>query len=246
MRILVVTSQVTFVPDNYQTMIMGLAEIPEIYGVMVIRNRNWSVLIQGLAAIVTNAAPSLGWQLVKNFFTPSSLIRRNRYRSLGKKFWLIEDLNSPATLDLIRSEKIDLIINARTRTIFKTMILKTPRLGCVNIHHGLLPEQRGLMCDLWAHVEKLPCGFSLHEMTPKIDDGRIIRRVEVPRSTKSYLEYLDRASLLELAMIRDFVRELRETGRWHGAELHLAIPFRYRKNPSLNDLYEFKKSGLTL
>lgn len=246
MRIVVVTSEITFVPNNYHTLIMGLPEIPEIYGLMVIRNKNWSVLTQAFAAIATKAAPALGWQLVKNFFTPSTTLRKRRFESQGKQFWLVDDVNDAKTLEILRQEKIDLIINARTRSIFKIPLLQTPRLGCVNIHHGLLPEQRGLMCDLWAHAEKIPCGFSLHEMTRKIDDGKIIRRVEVPRSENSYMEYLDRASLLELAMIRDFVKELRETGSWRGADNHLAIPFRYRKNPTLNDFYTFRKSGLSI
>ncbi len=246
MKVLVVTSELTFVPKNYHALIMGLPEIPEIYGLMVIRNRNWSLLIQGLAGIFSNAAPALGWQLVKNFVTPSTLMRKRQFERHGKKFWLIDDINSESTLEILRREKIDLIINARTRSIFKIPVLETPRLGCVNIHHGLLPEQRGLMCDFWAHSEKIPCGFSLHEMTRKIDDGRIIRRVEVPRSESGYMEYLQRASLLELAMIRNFLREVRETGGWKGADNHLAIPFRYRKNPTINDFYDFKKSGLTI
>lgn len=246
MKVLVVTSEVTFVPDNYHTLILGLPEIPEIYGLMVIRNRNWSLLVQALAAIFTNAAPALGWQLVKNFFTPTTLLRKRNYQRQGKKFWLVDDINDESTLKILRQENIDLIINARTRSIFKVPVLQTPRLGCVNIHHGLLPEQRGLMCDFWAHAEKIPCGFSLHEMTQKIDDGRIIRRVEVPRSESGYMEYLQRASLLELAMIRNFIREVRETGEWKGADNHLAIPFRYRKNPTLHDFYEFKKSGLSI
>jgi methionyl-tRNA formyltransferase len=246
MKAIIVTSEITFVPNNYHTLIMGLPEIPEVYGLMVIRNRSWSLLSQGLGGMLTNAAPALGWQIVKNFFTPTTLLRKRRYEQQGKKFWLIDDINSEKTLEILRREKIDLIINARTRSIFRAPVLETPRLGCVNIHHGLLPEQRGLMCDFWAHAERLPSGFSLHEMTRKIDDGSVLRRVEVPRSKSSYLEYLERASLLELAMIRDFLREVRETGQWRGADNHLAIPFRYRKNPTLNDFYEFKKSGITI
>lgn len=246
MRVLLVTSEITFVPKNYDILVRGLVDVPEIYGLMVIRNRNFSNLLQGLAAIVSNAAPALGWQLIKNIFAPGNKARKRDYECQGKKFWLIDNINSPEVLEIIRRENIDLIINARTRSIFRESLLSAPRMGCVNIHHGLLPEQRGLMCDWWAHKENIACGFSLHEMTKKIDDGRLIRRVEVPRSPTSYLEYLERASLLECAMVRDFLKELRNRGSWSALESYIKVPFTYRKNPTVTDFYDFKKSGLSI
>lgn len=246
MRAVIVTSEITFVPQNYDQLIMKLADLPEVYGLMVIRNRHWENLLQGVGAIVSNAAPALGWQLVKNFVNPRNQSRRRHYQRRGKKFWMVDQINSPGVLELIKRENIDLIINARTRSIYKPALLQAPRLGCVNIHHGLLPEQRGLMCDLWSHAERLPCGFSLHEMNSRIDDGRVIRRVEVSRSDQGYLEYLGRSSLLEYVMLRDFLKEVRETGTWTAVESYPGLPFTYRKNPTLNDFYQFKRSGIIL
>lgn len=246
MKILIVTSEITFVPRNYHTLTLGLSSIPEVYGLMVIRNRNFSLFSQALSLILTKAAPSLGWQLVQNFASPTNWIRRKHYESQGKKFWVVDDINSHQSLELIRQHEIDVILNTRTRTYYRPSLLKIPRLGCLNIHHGLLPEQRGLMCDLWAHAENTRSGVTLHEIVPRLDAGKILRRVVIPQSEEGYLDYLEQTSLIEMALVQDLVREIRETGHWQGAENQLSVPFRYRNNPSIQELLQFRRSGLNV
>jgi methionyl-tRNA formyltransferase len=225
---------------------MGMREIPEVYGVMVVRNRSITLLLDAVRAIITRAAPALGWQIVKNFFTPYNRKRKTGYETLGKKFWLVEDINTAETMQIIRSEKIDLIIRARMNMNFGPALIAAPTMGCVNLHQGLLPEQRGQMCDFWSHAEGVSSGFTLHEMSPQRDMGRIIRRVQVQRSKTSFMEYLDRSSLLELATVRDFLREIRENGGWRAAENQLPIPFRFHKNPTLNDFSALRNSGVKI
>ncbi len=244
MRVLIITSEITIVPDNYHMVSLGLSDIPEVCGIMIVKNRTWTLFFYSLLGIFGKTAPALSWQIVKNFFTPSNLFRRQSYRTNNKKIWFVKDPNSQDAIDIIKSEKIDLIINSRSRIIFKSNLLEAPKIGCVNLHHGLLPEQRGQMCDFWAHLEQASCGFTLHQMTKNPDEGMILRRVEVPRSETSYLEYLDRSSLLELAMLRSFIRELSNLGTLHGAVHHLSIPFRYRKNPKAQDFELLQKRGI--
>ena len=99
-------------------------------------------------------------------------------RALAKKhdipLHFFDNPNSPDFLEFVKNHQTDLLINARTRFIYKSKILKLPRLGAINIHHGLLPEFRGTMCDLWALYNNRPTGFSIHVMEKKIDNGGII------------------------------------------------------------------------
>src|SRR5690606_15184406 len=123
---------------------------------------NPSVLLKGLAMTATLSAPRLGLALVKNYLSSSRQVRRTAYEKENKFFLTLPNINTPEALNVVRDHKIDLLLNARTRSIFKSDILQAPRLGCINIHHGLLPHQRGLMCDFWAHLENQPSGFSIH------------------------------------------------------------------------------------
>lgn len=246
MRILVMTAEITYVPDNYHLVTQGIAEIPEICGLVVVRNRSRTLLQKALQTMMNQLTPALSWQIVKNFFTPTNWSRRRRYRQQKKGFWMVNDLNSPQTLEIIQRAQPDLILCVRSTEQPNSSLLKAAPLGGVHLHHGLLPEQKGTLCDLWAHIEEKPCGFTLHELTPRHDEGAIIRRVEVPRSRTSYLEYLERATLLELAVINDFIKELRETGSWKGADPSLVVPFRYHKSPRAEEFAKLKQLGVSI
>lgn len=246
MRILVITSEITFVPDNYQSVILGLAENPEIYGLMVVKNRSFKLLQQALLSMYRKTAPALSWQLVKNFFSATNWKRFRHYREKDKKVFFVNELNSPSTLEIIRKAGIDLIVCLRTQEVPNPRILKASRLGALRIHYGLLPEQKGLMCDFWAHSQNGKTGITLHQLTPLVDDGAIIRRLEIPLSATGYLEYLERSTILELAILLNFLKELRETGTWTSANRHLSIPYKYNQNPTPVDFRKFQELGLLI
>ena len=68
-------------------------------------------------------------------------------------------MKDPRIIAWIRGQDIDLVINLRTRCIYRSEVLDASKLGCINIHHGLLPLYRGAMCDLFALSENRPAGF---------------------------------------------------------------------------------------
>lgn len=243
LRALLVTSRVTFVPENYNQLVCGLAEAPHIVGCVVIDNREWSIVTQGVALILTGAGPRMGFQLLTNFFNDLLHIKKQTYEKAAKSFFVVQDLNSEEALDILRREKIDLILNARTRTIFKKNLLATPRLGCINIHHGLLPDQRGLMCDFWAHLEKTPSGFSIHQMTSKLDAGTILKVVEVPTAKTDYLASIYEGSKKELTAAKETLDEIAQSGAIQGHENILTETTLYRKNPTLWDFFKLKFKG---
>ncbi len=245
LKTLIVTSALTFVPENYDRMIGPMAQHPSVVGLLVLENRSAIYLIKALFLILSLSAPRMGITLIKNFFGPSMKRRKQLYESLGKKVWVLSTINCEAAAEILKNENIDLVINSRTRFIYKKNILQIPKLGCLNIHHGLLPEQRGLMCDFWAHLEDTPFGFSIHQMTPKIDDGPILKVVPVESPRKNYLQSIFMASIQEAKTCLKLLDEINEkqtlTGMQNSSDQKVC-----RKNPSLKDGYRLQMKGIHL
>lgn len=243
MNALIVTSALSFVPDNYRGFVENILQHPSVRGLVECQNRDWTYVAQASALIATGAAPRMGGQILGNFFGTSSKRRQEFCQQRGLRYLAADDPNSDQVIGLIQELGIDLVINARTRFIFKKKLLAAPRLGCVNIHHGLLPEQRGLMCDFWSHLEDLPVGFSIHVMTPKLDDGPILRAVPLETDRKDYLRSIAAGALLEARTCAELIDEVSRTGTLSG------VPNRsensiYRRNPGLSDFFRLRMKGV--
>ena len=115
LRSVLVTSEVTFVGENYHQVILSLAKNPHIRGLVVIQNREPKLSVLGLLAAVSGAAPRFGFQLFKNNLFPNTDQKIRAYRAEGKEVFFTSDINEPGTLDYLRSLTLDLIINARSR-----------------------------------------------------------------------------------------------------------------------------------
>ncbi|KYG66030.1 hypothetical protein AZI86_02890 [Bdellovibrio bacteriovorus] len=246
MRTWVVTSAVTFVPDNYEDLILPLAHDPHIEGLLILDNRSPDIILKAVLLIVSLAGPRMGWQLLKNYFRSSSLRKKKYYEQAQKKVLIFKDINSTECLEALRTIQPDLILNARTRSFFRKDILALPRLGCINIHHGLLPDQRGLMCDLWAHLENTPAGFSIHVMTSKLDDGAILNTTEVPSDKKNYLASIQAAARLEAQAASQVLAKINHAGKIEGQSNLKTEKTVYRRNPGIKDFYKLRLRGVKI
>lgn len=246
MKALVITSAVTFVPDNYDDLILGLAKSPHVQGLVVINNRSVDIFLKAFLLILSGAGPVMGWHLLKNSLDDSVSRKKKYYESLGKKFYLVKDINSEESLKLLSSFEPDIILNARTRSFFKKQLLSLPKIGCLNIHHGLLPNQRGLMCDFWAHLLNTPFGFSIHEMTSKLDDGPLLKVVEVTSDKKDYLESLKIGARLEATAASEVLEEIAQRQKIFGSENLKTEHTFYRRNPGLLDFYKLRLKGIKI
>ena len=76
--------------------------------------------------------------------------------------------------------KPDLIITAAYGQIVPEAILKTPRLGCINVHASLLPKYRGGAPVHYAIIngEKVT-GVTIMYMAKKMDAGNIISQAKI-------------------------------------------------------------------
>jgi len=69
----------------------------------------------------------------------------------------------------------DVIFSVYYRKIFPKRIIGIPKLGCINIHPGLLPEYRGTVPTAWAITNgETSFGITIHYMDQGIDTGDVL------------------------------------------------------------------------
>ncbi len=244
LRSVLVTSEVTFVGENYHQVILSLAANPHIVGLIIIKNRAPMLSGLGLVAAISGAAPRFGFQLFKNNLFPRTEDKVKAYKKEGKEVFFTDDINTPETLNYLRSLKLGLIVNARSRCFFRDEVLALPKLGCINIHHGLLPFQRGVMCDFWAHMHGKPFGFTVHQMTKKIDDGPILRVEEVKLAQKNYTESIFEGSKIEARVLAEVLQDIDQKQALTGIPNLKTPETKYWKNPKLMDFYRLRLKGI--
>ncbi len=87
--------------------------------------------------------------------------------------------NSEECRVLIKKYHLDVGFIGGAR-ILKDKIIKTFNYGIVNVHPGLLPENRGLDTLQWAMYLDIPQGITVHFINYRVDAGRIISRNNMP------------------------------------------------------------------
>lgn len=70
--------------------------------------------------------------------------------------------------------QFDLVISVHCFQMFPKELVSTVR--CINIHPGYNPINRGWYPQVFAIVNHLPIGATIHEMDEKLDNGSIIAR----------------------------------------------------------------------
>lgn len=251
MKTLVVTSQVTYIPDNYAAPLYELLKSSRhhLAGVVLLENLSAS-LLKNLGALWASGCTGLATHLTKNILELPIKKREKACTDAGVPVFSAQSMNDPEMIRWVKENQIDVIVNLRTRCIYRSEILSAPKIGCLNIHHGILPKYRGTFCDLYALAEGRNAGFTIHQMNEKIDAGKIlaVREVSCP-GEKNYISYLSAASKIEggeLAVLLESIAQ-------HGAitphpEFGANICEKpiYTKNPSWTKIREFKKGGIQL
>lgn len=251
MRFLIVTSEVTFVKDNYNQFLLSLFQnhSKNIIGLVVLKNNNSSMIIKGLGLIAIGAKET-GKNLIINSINSKRQDHEKIATQFGIKTYYFKSANDQKFIEFVKEEKIDLIVNARTRDIYKRKILKTPLLGCINIHHGILPSHRGTMCDLYALFENRGAGFSIHKMEKKIDDGAIIHveTVTPPKSinAKNFPAHIYESSKKEGKVLASLLDQIAASKAIPNTISNISDKIIYTKNPDRNIIKKMLKKGMIL
>jgi folate-dependent phosphoribosylglycinamide formyltransferase PurN len=81
--------------------------------------------------------------------------------------------------------------------ILKPQVFTIPRLGCINLHSGKVPEYRGAAPGFWElYNGEREVGITIHRVTDKLDGGAVLLQELFPldpapaTDPSSYLEWL--------------------------------------------------------
>ena len=122
----------------------------------------------------------------------------------------VKDINSKKTQKLIKELKPDLIFVCTLSQILKKEIIEIPRLGCINIHAGLLPKYRGPASNFWVlYNGEEKTGVSFHYLGTGVDNGDILLQKELNILPNDNEETLDiRLSELGAEYIAELIHDI--------------------------------------
>lgn len=92
-----------------------------------------------------------------------------------------DHLNTPKTIKAIRELKPDLFLSINFRYLLKDEIINIPSYGCINLHFGYLPYNRGVFADAWSIIDDTPAGVTYHLIDSGIDTGKIVAQLQVEK-----------------------------------------------------------------
>jgi methionyl-tRNA formyltransferase len=93
---------------------------------------------------------------------------------MGYRTWPAESVKDADFAGVVRSEKVDLLLNVHSLFVIKGEIVAAPRYGSYNLHPGPLPRYAGLNAPSWAiYRGERSHGVTLHRMQAGIDTGTI-------------------------------------------------------------------------
>src|SRR5436190_440243 len=102
----------------------------------------------------------------------------------------VGSLNGKAAEDKLRSLSADLGVVLGTR-VLKRRIFEIPRLGCVNLHKGSVPEYRGMPPGFWELYDGASsAGVTVHLVDDGLDTGDVLGTTDIPIHPKETPESL--------------------------------------------------------
>jgi len=241
-------------PDNYLALFESFLNkrADWVKGLVLLDNLDKKTLLQSLGLPLLGVR-EIGFQLIKNILETPLKERENLFEKHNIPTMLWDSMNSKSALDYVDRHSIDLIINLRTRCIYKSEILNAPKIGCLNIHHGILPNYKGTFCDLYALTENREAGFSIHEMNEKIDAGKVHSVVPVARKEDirvkdkySYLKYLSLTSEREAQALFELCQEIEKLNSFPKGQPNIPTDRVFTKNPDRKKIKTFLKKGFLL
>lgn len=114
------------------------------------------------------------------------------------------NINHPLWVEKIKGEKPDILFSFYYRQILQRDILDIPKSGCLNLHGSLLPKYRGRVPINWVLVNgERETGVTLHDMTPRPDDGDIVAQERIAISDDDTALTLHRKTALAAERLLD-------------------------------------------
>lgn len=152
------------------------------------------------------------------------------------------DINSKASLDLIKSFQPDLLVSIAGNQIFKEELIGVGEKGCINLHTALLPKYRGLMPTFWAlKNQESTIGVSVFFVDRGVDSGPIICQERVVVEDNSHRDIIRITKKIGMDLILEAINKIKE-GDYRLLDNN-DEEASYFSFPTRSDVKEFKRNG---
>jgi methionyl-tRNA formyltransferase len=152
-------------------------------------------------------------------------------------------INDPEFIKQLRAKAPDVIVSVAAPEIFRPELLNVPRLGCINVHSGRLPNYRGMMPTFWQmlHAEQAVT-ITVHKMAHKLDAGDVLATQSFPLKKSDSLDRVIKATKREGARL--LIRALRDIRNGNAQPIPLDMAGAgYFSFPKPSDVREFRRRG---
>jgi len=103
----------------------------------------------------------------------------------------LDDVNSPSSVELLRTYCPDVFLIAGFRSIFDAQLLLLPVLGTLNLHAGRLPQYRGGSPLNWQLINgEVFAGLTVIRVDAGIDTGPIMAETNFPIGARDTIAHL--------------------------------------------------------
>lgn len=220
MRIVFLTNSYTCTSVAYIKSLLD--ENIEVAGVVLFNQVSLGKIISkaqkyGIVHIIKRAVEAIKMHALYLLSTKGKMQVNNAQKSIevfirdnNLKAYKVSDINTKKTIDIIKALNPDIIFVCTLSQILKKEIIEIPRLGCVNIHAGLLPKYRGPASNFWVlYNQEEKTGVSFHYLSTGVDKGDILIQKELnilPQDTEETLDI--RLSELGAEYIAGLIRDI--------------------------------------
>ena len=156
--------------------------------------------------------------------------------------------NSQETCALVKEHDLDLGIVLGAR-ILDQEVIQSFNLGVLNMHPGILPDNRGLDNIKWSLIKNLPIGVTCNLIDDKIDRGRLVAREQINvYEDDSLLDLHLRVQNLEQKMMIDSIgilsqADVKELEELTSGSYYRSVPWELERDISLY-FEEYKKVNI--
>lgn len=155
---------------------------------------------------------------------------------------LVDPINTAGSLTVIRNYKPDLILSIAGNEIFKQDLISLAKLGCINLHTGMLPKYRGLLPSFWAMKNNEKCiGVTVFYVDLGIDSGPIIIQRSVKIENKSQHDLIKETKRLGMDCILSAIELIRD-GEFQPST-NDDRKATYYSFPTKRDVVDFRRAG---
>ena len=183
-----------------------------------LRQEGWSYLFYRALGALRAKLESWADRVIPQAEVEDLLLRAFPERSLevlakryGFRIYQPGNLNGPDAIECLRGVGADLGVVMGTR-VLKRGIFSVPRLGCINVHKGQVPDYRGTPPGFWEMYDgRDTAGVTIHFVDDGLDTGDVVATCSIPIHPRETPESLHRK--LDLAgeqLLVSAIRDMRQ------------------------------------